>query len=212
MYTLYYYPRNASWAPHMLLREMELEHTLVLVDRKTEQQKNREYLKLNPTGRIPTLVDGDQVIFESAAIAMHLCEQHPEHQLIPEMGSSERAEFFQWLFYLTTSIQSGLMLYFYPDKHTLAQGNYADISNAQEQRVTEMFALLDQELSSKKFLLGDHLSLCDFFVFMLSYWASGFSTPPLSFQHLGRYLRDLASRPSVKSVCEIEGTSLEAYQ
>jgi glutathione S-transferase len=191
---------------------MELEHTLVLVDRKTEQQKNREYLKLNPTGRIPTLVDGDQVIFESAAIAMHLCEQHPEHQLIPEMGSSERAEFFQWLFYLTTSIQSGLMLYFYPDKHTLAQGNYADISNAQEQRVTEMFALLDQELSSKKFLLGDHLSLCDFFVFMLSYWASGFSTPPLSFQHLGRYLRDLASRPSVKSVCEIEGTSLEAYQ
>jgi glutathione S-transferase len=191
---------------------MELEHTLVLVDRKTEQQKNREYLKLNPTGRIPTLVDGDQVIFESAAIAMHLCEQHPEHQLIPEMGSSERAEFFQWLFYLTTSIQSGLMLYFYPDKHTLAQGNYADISNAQEQRVTEMFALLDQELSSKKFLLGDHLSLCDFFVIMLSYWASGFSTPPLSFQHLGRYLRDLASRPSVKSVCEIEGTSLEAYQ
>ncbi|WP_348650733.1 glutathione S-transferase N-terminal domain-containing protein [Thalassomonas sp. RHCl1] len=77
MYKLFYYPRNASWAPHMLLKEIGAEHELILVDRKSEQQKSSEYLKLNPTGRIPTLVDGDLVIAESAAICLHLCDSHP---------------------------------------------------------------------------------------------------------------------------------------
>jgi glutathione S-transferase len=56
MYSLFYYPRNASWAIHILLRELQVEHQLVLVDRKQNAQKSLEYLKLNPTGRIPTLV------------------------------------------------------------------------------------------------------------------------------------------------------------
>lgn len=72
MYTLFFYPRNASWAPHMVLAEMGVDFELVLVDRKTNAQKSADYLLLNPTGRIPTLIDQDIVIFESAAICLHL--------------------------------------------------------------------------------------------------------------------------------------------
>ncbi len=78
MYKLFYYPRNASWAPHMLLAEMRLDYELVLVDRKTEAQKNPEYLKLNPTGRIPTLVVDGEAIFESAASWFWQCERPPD--------------------------------------------------------------------------------------------------------------------------------------
>ena len=61
---LYYYPANANLAPHILLAEIDCEYELILVDRKSEQQKSAEYLRLNPNGRIPVLVHGELVIFE----------------------------------------------------------------------------------------------------------------------------------------------------
>ena len=212
MYKLFYYPRNASWAPHMVLEELGEDFELVLVDRKQEAQKSKDYLALNPTGRIPTLVDGDLTLFKSAAICLHICEKNPKSQLIPAIGSPERTKFHQWLFYLTSSIQSELMLYFYPNKHTSEPEAGESIKETQEQRVTEMFALVDKALAESEFLVGNQLTFCDFFLFMLSHWASGFQQPPLAFEHLGRYLRAMAKLPTVRKVCEVEGTSLEQYQ
>ncbi|MES2675754.1 MAG: glutathione S-transferase family protein [Pseudomonadota bacterium] len=211
MYKLFYYPRNASWAPHLVLAEMGVEFELVLVDRKSNEQKSSEYLALNPTGRIPTLIDRELVIFESAAICLHLCEKHPESGLIPELGSPLRAKFYQWLFYLNSTVQPELMIYFYPQKHT-AGHDVKSIVIAQELRVTEMFSLLDKEIEGKSFLVGSSISVCDYFLFMLCHWASRFSQPPLSFGNLGRYLRGIAKREAVVAVCKIEGTSLELYQ
>ena len=102
----------------MLLAELGVEYELILVDRKAEAQKSHEYLRLNPTGRIPTLIDERKPIFESAAICLHLCDNHPEKELVPKVDDPNRPLFFQWLFYLTSSVQSELMVYFYPEKHT----------------------------------------------------------------------------------------------
>ncbi|WP_062063640.1 glutathione S-transferase family protein [Cellvibrio sp. OA-2007] len=211
MYQLFYYPRNASFAPHMLLAEMQLDYELVLVDRKTEAQKNPEYLKLNPTGRIPTLVFEGEAIYESAAICLFLCEQHPEKNMMPAQGTIARAKFYQWLFYLNASLQPELMVYFYPQKHTCDESGKAAIKQAQQQRIEEMLSLLDNELENKKYLLGDNISACDFVLFMLLHWGSGLNRPPLSFPNLERFLRDMATRKSVRQVCVTEETSLALY-
>lgn len=211
MYKLFYYPRNASWAPHLLLTEMGVDFDLVLVDRKSNAQKDAEYLKLNPTGRIPTLAFGNKIIYESAAICLFLCEQHPEKNMIPPAGSFERAKFYQWLFYLNASLQPELMIYFYPQKHTLENIGIAQIRAAQENRVIEMLGHIDKELEAKDYLVGDHITACDFVLFMLSHWASGLNTPPISMPNLGGYLKRLAKRDSVRRVCEIESTSLSMY-
>jgi glutathione S-transferase len=215
MYKLFYYPRNASWAPHLVLVEMGVDFELILVDRKSSQQKSADYLRLNPTGRIPTLVETnadskETVIFESAAICLYLCENNPQCNLVPK-HSNERAKFFQWLFYLNSSLQPELMVYFYPQKHTTDQ-NIRAIVEAQEIRISEMFSLIDKELENKEFLVGSSVSVCDYFLFMLSHWASGLSKPPLSFPELGRYLRKISKREAVISVCKTEGTSLDLYQ
>ncbi|MBU2985146.1 glutathione S-transferase family protein [Saccharophagus degradans] len=210
MYKLFYYPRNASWAPHMVLKEMGVAFELELVDRKCEQQKTMVYMQLNPTGRIPTLVDGDLVMHESAAICLHLCEKHPQAGLIPEVASPNRALFYQWLFYLNSTVQPELMVYFYPQKHTTSD-NTAAIKQAQEARVTDMFAFIDSKLEGKEYLVGSSLTVCDYFLFMLAHWASGFNKPPLSYKHLGGYLRILAKREAVVAACSYEGTDLTAY-
>lgn len=209
---LYYYPKNASLVAHFVLEELEIDFELVLVDRKTNAHKSADYLSLNPTGRIPALVDGDLVLFESAAICLYLCEQYSDSALLPRGSCTERALFFQWLLYLTSTVQSEMMLYFYPEKHTNAEGNVGGIAAVQEQRITAMFALLDETLASRQFLVGSDLSVCDLFLLMLSFWADDFSRPPLSFQNLRRYLRSLVLRPALRKVCENEGISLDAYR
>lgn len=68
MFKLYYYPNNASLAPHFLLHHLNADYELLLVDKQSNAQKSADYLKLNPAGRIPTLIVGEQPIFESSAI------------------------------------------------------------------------------------------------------------------------------------------------
>jgi len=216
MYQLYYYPCNASLAPHFVLEEMGVDFELVLVDRKSEAQKSEEYLALNPAGRIPTLVDKsneeDLVLFESPAICTYLAEQHPEFNLIPLAGATHRAKFHQWIMYLTNTLQAELMIYFYPQKHTLDETAAGNIKKQQENRVTEMFELLDNELAGKDFLVGDSITVCDYFLLMLAIWADEFVKPPLSFSNLCCYLKKLTKRPAVIKVCDKENLSLIAYQ
>jgi len=212
LYKLFYFPRNASWAPHLVLEEMSVEYELTLVDRISNAHKSEAYMALNPTGRIPTLVDGNFIIFESAAICLHLCDQNPQANLIPKVGDPSRAQFYQWLFYLTATVQPELMVYFYPSKHTTNEEATDSIVQAQENRITEMFTLLDKQLEDREYLIGNNYSVCDCFLFMLAHWASDFKQPPLSFSNLGRYLRNIAKRQAVQHVCTVEGTSLNAYE
>lgn len=92
MYQLYYYPSNANLAPHMLLEELGVPFELVLVDRDRNEHKGAEYLKLNPSGRIPVLVDGDLVLSETAAICLHLVDRHPQAGFTPALGTPERGQ------------------------------------------------------------------------------------------------------------------------
>lgn len=211
MYTLYYYPYNASMAVHFVLNELGVDYQLSLVDREENGQKSAEYLALNPAGRIPTLVDDGVAIFESAAICLHLAEQHPNGNLIPAVGQPTRPLFFQWLMYLTNTLQAELMMYIYPQNHTTDQENTNAIVSAQETRISDMFALLDAQLKNKDYLVGESLSVCDYYLFMLAIWAEELIKPPMGFEYLGRYLRKLAKRPAVLIVAEKENITLDDY-
>lgn len=91
MYELYYYPGMANLAPHMMLEDIGAEHRLIRVDRDKGEHKSPEYLKLNPKGLIPVLVDGDLVLYETAAICLHLADRHPQANLAPALGTHGRS-------------------------------------------------------------------------------------------------------------------------
>ncbi len=198
-------------APHFILEELQVDFELVKVDRKTNAQKSSDYLALNPSGRIPTLVADDLVIFESAAICIHLAESHPNSNLLPQVGSPDRPKFFQWLMYLTNTVQAELMVYFYPQKHTRVESESVNIVEAQESRITDMFELLDKELINKEFLIGEKITICDFYLFMLAVWADEMKKPPLAFNNLAKYLRGLAKQQAIINVCQKENLSLADY-
>ncbi|MDD1781141.1 glutathione S-transferase family protein [Enterovibrio sp. ZSDZ35] len=211
MYQLYYARNNASIAPHMLLHHMRLDYELVLVDRKANAQKSASYLKLNPAGRVPTLVHNGQAIFESPAICIHLCEQHPEHQLMPPLGSPLRPLFFQWLAYLNNTLQTALLVYYYPQRHTTDETAINGVKAAERVQIGNALSVLDKQLQQGKYLLGEQISACDFFLVMLCGWLPNIEDAKKQCPNLVRYLREMAKHPTVKAVYEKEGVSLACF-
>lgn len=212
MFKLYYYPNNASLAPHFILHHVKADYELLLVDKKNNSQKSAEYLKLNPAGRIPTLIAGEQAIFESPAICIHLSELHPEAGLIPEIGDPVRPLFFQWLAFLNNTLQAELMVYYYPHRHTDDESTIANVLNAQQERIGDALAIIDDQLANNPYLLGDSLSACDYFLFMLAEWSLPVQRSPLTFPHLAEYLKRLCNNPSIKAVCDIEEIDITPFQ
>lgn len=209
MLQLHYFPDNASLAPHFLLVETHAEYSLVLVDRNANTHKSEAYLKLNPAGRIPTLVHDNLVMFESAAICTYICELDPSSQFIPPPGHPDRPKSFQWLAFLNNTLQTEYMLWRYPENHTIDVGGIEGIKAAQDQRVVGILDILNKQLGKNRFLLGDSISGCDHFLFMLAMWCEKISRPPTSFEHLLRFMREMAERPAIRQVCELESIELD---
>ena len=211
MYQLYYYPNNASLAPHFLLHHMGCDYELILVDRTSYSHKSPEYLALNPIGRIPTLIDDGQALFESAAICIHLCEQHPQHNLIPALGTRERPLFFQWLSYLNNTLQAELMVRYYPMRHTTDEHGIPPVIAAQDDLIASALSVINDQLAHNNYLVGDQLTACDFFLFMLAEWSLPIKQSPLTFEHLRKYLTRISQHPTIKAVCEIEKIDLTPF-
>lgn len=211
MLELYYFPDNASLAPHLLLAETKIEYLLRLVDRDANAQRSKEYLKLNPAGRIPTLVHNELVLFESPAICIYICELDASSTFIPPVGHANRPLFFQWLTYLNNTLQTEFMVWRYPENHTTDANGSEGIKAAQDLRLVGILALLDEELRQKPFLLGANVSACDHFLFMLALWCGGISQPPTSFVNLHRFMCEMCQRPAVQKVCEFENIDLSLY-
>ena len=211
MYQLYYYPSNANLAPHMLLEELGVEYELVLVDRDRDAHKRPEYLKLNPTGRIPVLVDGDFVLYETAAICLHLVDRHPQSGFAPPVGTTARAEFYQWLIYLTNTLQAELITYYYPERLANDDTGAEMVKSHAEARIGTMLDLIEAKLaenvSSKRgvYLLGEHYTAVDPYLLMLARWTRHFAHPARARRYLGQYLDLVASRPAVQRAFAAEG-------
>lgn len=208
MMKLHYHPSNASLAPHILLRELGAAFELVLVDRANNAHKSPAYLKLNPNGLIPVLQDGDLVLYECAAILLHLADTHPEARLAPPLGTAERAHFYKWLIWLTNTLQPTIIAYYYPERW-VAEGNAAGAAQVKAQAEARVAPLLDQleaQLASHggPWLLGEQYSAADAMAFMLCRWTRGFARPARSLPQLGAYLQRMLARPAVQQVVAAE--------
>ncbi|MBV8603313.1 MAG: glutathione S-transferase family protein [Pelomonas sp.] len=200
--TLHYYPSNASFAPHVVLEELGLPFALAKVERERGAHKSPEYLKLNPNGLIPVLVDGDLVLYETAAILLHLADTHPGAGLAPALGTPARAEFYKWLIWLTNTLQPLLIAYYYPERWVDA-GNAAGTAEVKKHAEARIAPLLDQiegqlGRAGGPWLLGADYSVADALCLMLCRWTRGFVRPARSLPRIQAYLASMLERPAVQ--------------
>ena len=204
MYTLYYSPGSASMAPHGVLEESGAPYTLARVDMAANQHKDAAYLKLNPHGRIPTLVvDGKQPIYESAAICLFIADRHPEAELAPAVNDIARGLYYQWMAYLTNTLQATCLLFYYPERSTSNPAHAPEVKAQAETQVMEIWGRLDQALATGPYLLGERFSAADIYLQMLYSWMD----PPMQMEtrypNVARCASLVAARPAIRRVLQL---------
>ncbi|MEK7887942.1 glutathione S-transferase [Burkholderia contaminans] len=204
-YVLYYSPGAASMAVHWMLIELGVPFDTRLVDIDTGAQHSPEYLRLNPAGRVPTLVVDGKPRTESAALLMLLAERHPEPRLAPRPGSPERAEWFEMMIYLANSVLPAMRNWFYAE--TDGDPRCADMVKAFSQgQVEASMAHLDDLLSDgRSYLINDRLSTVDFLALMLMRWTRNMPRPATTWPNLTRYIHALRAMPTFIELNAREG-------
>lgn len=196
-------PGRANLAPHIVLQETGVPYRLALVDFETQAQKSPQYLALNPNGRVPTLVDGDFVLYEAAAITMYLAD---EHGLAPAPATQSRASYYQWMAHLTNSVQEALNQWFHPDHFVSGAAAEDAFKRNAEQRLDALWDNLDEAVSRSPYLLGETYSACDAYLFFLTCWQTRLKKSMIRERPgLAQFFRTVGRRPAVIRTLEAEG-------
>lgn len=204
-YTLYYSPGAASMAVHWMLIELGVPFAARLVDLEAGAQRSAEYLRVNPSGRVPALVVDGATHAESASLLMLLAERHPEKALAPVPGSPTRAAWLEMMIYLANTLLPAMRDWFYAATDGDPAGAEA-VKALARRRIEGAWERLDAQLADgRTHLLGNELSTVDFLALMLMRWSRNMPRPATSWKHLARYIDRLRSRPSFVEVNRREG-------
>src|SRR5690606_36374948 len=180
---------------------------LRLLDFTSREQKSPEYLALNPSGVVPTLVIDGEPMSEAAAILMHLADGHPDAGFAPAPGDPRRRAYYQWMFHLANIVQPQLRTRWYPAEAAGEASTDArlDLTPA---RLEAAWARLDAQLGAYgPYMLGEQVSAIDFYLTMLMRWARGTRQPATNWPHLAAHAQLMKARPSFPLLCEREGLS-----
>jgi glutathione S-transferase len=185
-------------APHAALAEIGVEYELVLIERD-DAQADDAYRALNPLGVVPTLVDGDVVLSESAAIMLYFADRYPDAQLAPD----NRAELYRWLIFMTNTVQTTMLRMFYPERY--GGGRVALVAAVEAQG---HFDLIERSLDGRDWLAAEHRTAADLFLFMLTRWGRFLEPTAWDRPNLrAHFLRTLAL-PGVRRMIDEQGLEL----
>jgi glutathione S-transferase len=195
---LYYSPGACSLAPHIAVKEEGLALELVRVDLKTHRTEHGEdYRRLNPKGYVPALeLDDGSLLTENVAILPFIADQRPQYGLAPPPQTMARTRLLEWLAFLATELHKA----FGPIFH---HGDDALKAEARD-TIEKWLAYVADQLAGRDFLMGEHFSVADAYLFVILRWCDIAKIPLGNFPPLASYRDRIAARPAVQAAMREE--------
>jgi glutathione S-transferase len=194
MMTLYEFPPTRSIRARWMLQELGEEFEAVTINLVAGENRRPQFLKINPAGRVPVLVDGDLTITESVAIVLYLAERDAQRRFLPE-DIALRSQVYRWLMFAATELEQPLWRIarhtaLYPEEMRLP----AELPIAR-QDFAEMAAVLGKHMRHREFLVGDEVTAGDFVMAYTLDWANEARLLG-GFPNLKEYFERMYARPN----------------
>jgi len=184
-----------GWKISIALEELALPYTVRQLSLSTLEQKQEWFLKINPNGRIPAIIDhanGDFAVFESGAILIYLAEK--TGRLLPTEVKA-RSRVLQWLMFQMGGVgpmmgQANVFFRYAPEKIPYAIDRY-------QREVRRLFEVMERQLAGSEYIAGGEYSIADISLWS---WVAGFAWSGVSIDglpHLARWLALIGARPAV---------------
>lgn len=168
---LYEFGPTRSLRVRWVLQELGVDFESVTVNLMAGEHRRPEFLKLNPAGRVPVLVDEDLVLTESVAIVLYLAEKYPHKGLVPT-DIKQRAQVNRWLLFAATELEQPLWRI---SRHTALYPEHlrlpAEVSLAR-QDFTDMIAVMEEQMQGCQFIASNMVTVADFVCAYTLDWAN----------------------------------------
>lgn len=197
---LYYSPGACSLSPHIALQEAGLSYDLVRVDLKAKKlEDGSDYTQINPKGQVPALgLDNGDLLTEGAVIVQMIADQAPAKNLAPAHGTSERYKLQEWLNFVASELHKNFSPLFQPAIPDDVKKFFSD-------RIMGKFKYADQMLAGRDYLMGDHFTVPDAYLFTMLAWADRMKMDLSGLTNLMAYKARVAARPKVQDALKAEG-------
>ena len=202
---LYYSPGACSLSPHIALHEAGLAFEPVLASTKSHKlQDGTDYYGINPLGYVPLLeLDDGTRLREGPAIVQYIADLAPDKNLAPANGTLQRYRLQEWLTFIGTEIHKTFSPLFSP-------ATPEDYKPLAKEKLASRLKWVDGQLEGKQYLMGEHFSVADGYLFTVTNWAKPTGVDISGLPNLLAYRERVAARPAVQAAMKAEGLGKQA--
>ena len=197
---LYYSAGACSLSPHIALEEAGLAYQAISAPTKTHKlDDGTDYYSINPLGYVPLLVlDDGTSLREGPAIVQYIADQAPQKGLAPANGTLARYQLQSWLNFIGTELHKGFSPLFSP-------ASSDEVKAAARDRLGSRLKWVEGELTGKQYLMGEHFTVADGYLFTVTNWAPRVGVDLSPFPGLPAYRERVGARPAVMAAMRAEG-------
>jgi glutathione S-transferase len=197
---LYYSPGACSLSPHIALKEAGIAFEPVLASTKSHKlQDGTDYYGINPLGYVPMLeLDDGTRLREGPAIVQYIADLAPTKNLAPAAGTLQRYRLQEWLTFIGTEMHKGFSPLFNAAMPEEAKTIFKD-------KLKSRYQWLDGQLADRQYLMGEHFSVADAYLFTVTNWTKPTSVDIAEFENLQAWHARVGARPAVQEAMKAEG-------
>ena len=196
---LYHIPQSRSITVLWMLEELGRPYRIHKLAVAKNEQRGAEYRRLNPSGKVPAVADGDQLLTERGAIMVHLADRYAARRLAPAIDDPRRPDYLRWMFYAIGVMEpllalAALKIDVEAPPGALAWGEWET-----------MIGVLEKAVEPGPFLLGEPFTAADIMIGSFIGWGTGMQIMPTE-GPLAAYLARCCARPSWARTLAADGT------
>ncbi|KTD66009.1 glutathione S-transferase [Legionella santicrucis] len=189
---LYYTKSACSLAVRIVLNELGHTFQEEEVDLKAKRTKSEEnYLEINPKGAVPALrLDNGDILTENQIILQYLADITPAQKLLAPVGDLKRYHTLEWVNYIATELHKTVGMFFHPNLQEETKSLFMSI-------VMTRLNYINNHLAKGPYLMGEHFTLPDAYLFVILRWAHYFKMDLSAYKYLERFMSVVGERPAV---------------
>ena len=199
MLKLYYAPGTCAMASHIALQESGAAYTTERLDFKTNQQNSPEYLAINPKGRVPALVTDRGILTETPAMLAFIAQSFPQAKLAP-LDAFEFAKAQAFNSYLCSTVHVAHAHKMRGARWATEESSFADMKSKVAQTMTACFKLIERDMLRGPWVMGEHYTICDPYLYTLGLWLEGDSVDVSALPKVLDHRSRMSERPAVQKV------------
>lgn len=211
---LFIIPGACSLGSQITLEWLKIPYQICITT--SEMRKTAAFLKINPSGKVGALKDGDTTVAENLAILLYLADKHPKHMCCPAIHTPARVKTYQWFSFLASTLHTTFAQVLLPERFINDVG-LEYFKTGAHQRLSSVMTVIEEHFRTHAYFIEDFPTIVDAQAFGLLRWSHNqrdgkdlFDLTP--FPRIQKFLETMKTLPAVENALMIEKLNVDSLQ